>query len=412
MKKILHFFTSHLLLAVIGGAILGIGVGKIAPIGVVRIFTTFNGIFSAVLSFTVPLLILALVTSAISETKNGAGKMLVWTILLAYVSTILAGSFTYGMTDWIFPNMLSSNDYSSSVSQGFHTNDYAPYFTFAFPPVMDTMSALLLSFMIGLAILKFELPVLDKAVNELKKVIMMMISGVIIPLLPIYIFGLFMKMTSAGEMKLITQVYSKVIGVMVLLLLFVLLVQYLIAGWVSRKNPFVMLRKMFPAIMTALASSSSAATLPVSLRCASSLGARKNVVDFVIPLCANIHLSGAAIRTVALAIATMLMFNVSYSTPQMIGFIMIFSITVLAAPGIPGGVIMASVGMIQAMLGFNQEMTALIITLSIALDSIGTAVNVGGDGALMMIINRITKENNQTEEISNTDSVSENKKNE
>jgi len=390
LLKIWKFFSSSLILAVVAMIVLGIVFGTFAPLWFVRIFTTFNTIFSALLSFVVPLLILALITAAIAETSSGAGKMLVWTVILAYVSTVLAGSFTFLVSHLTFPKLVTVHVGGNGAMAGVLPKEaLAPYFTFAFPPVMDTMSALLLSFMIGLAIIKFDMPVLKGATIELKNVVMLVIEKAILPLLPIYIFGIFMKMMVAGEMKMVTEVYLKIIAVMIVLFLVVLLIQYLVAAWVSKRNAFTLMRAMFPAFLTALASSSSAATLPVTLRCAEKMGAKKNVVNFVIPMCANIHLSGAAVRTVAIAIATMLMWQVPYTIPQVIGFIFVFSVTVLAAPGVPGGVIMASVGIIEAMLHFNPEMIAVTVTLCIALDSIGTAVNVCGDGALMMIVDRI-----------------------
>lgn len=393
LLKIWKFFSGNLIWAVIAMIALGIAFGTFVPLWFVRIFTTFNAIFSSLLSFTVPLLILALVTVAIADTGNGAGKMLVITVSLAYVSTVLAGMFTYGVSDIVFPKLITMKAGAGGTMEGvIPAEDLAPYFTFAFPPIMDTMSALLLSFMFGLAILKFSMPVIKGLVNELRDVVMMIITKVVLPLLPFYIFGMFMKMQVSGEMKMVTHVYLKVIVVMVILFIVVLLAQYAIAGLVSHRNPFKLLKIMFPALITALASSSSAATLPVTLRCAEKMGARKNVVNFVIPMCANIHLSGAAVRTVAITVATMLMFDMPYTTMQYLGFIMIFSITVLAAPGIPGGVIMAAVGMIEVMLGFNTDMIAITVTLSIALDSLGTAVNVCGDGALMMIVDAWTKE--------------------
>lgn len=393
LLKIWGFFSGNLIVAVVTMIALGIAFGSFAPLWFVRIFTTFNTIFSSLLSFTVPLLILALVTVAIADTGNGAGKMLVITVLLAYVSTVLAGMFTYGVSDIVFPKIVTMNaETGSSFGGAVPSEKLAPYFTFSFPPIMDTMSALLLSFMFGLAILKFKMPVIKGFVTELRDVVMMIITKVVLPLLPVYIFGMFMKMQVSGEMKMVTHVYLKVIVVMVILFIVVLLAQYAIAGIVSHKNPFKLLKIMFPALITALASSSSAATLPVTLRCAGKMGARKNVVDFVIPMCANIHLSGAAVRTVAITVATMLMFGVPYTTMQYLGFIMIFSITVLAAPGVPGGVIMAAVGMIEVMLGFSPDMIAITVSLSIALDSLGTAVNVCGDGALMMIVDAWTKE--------------------
>jgi len=388
--KVCKFFSANLLWAVVVMIVLGILCGSFMPLWFVRIFTTFNGIFSALLSFVIPMLILALVTAAIADTQNGAGKMLIWTVVLAYVSTVLAGVFSYVVGDVVYPHLVTMHVGANGSMEGvLPAEAVAPFFTFDFPPIMDTMSALLLSFMLGLTMLRYDMPVLKGMVVDLKKIVMYTIEGAVLPLLPIYIFGVFMKMTAAGEMKMITHVYLKVIGVMLLLFFLVLLFQYLIAGWVSHKNPFRLFQKMFPAFLMALASSSSAATLPITMQCAEKMGAKKNVVGFVIPMCANIHLSGAAIRTLAIAVATMIMFNVPYTVPQMIGFILLFSVTVLAAPGIPGGVIMAAVGMIESMLHFTPEMIALTVTLSIALDSPGTAVNVCGDGALMMVVDRI-----------------------
>lgn len=394
LKRVFQFFKKNLLATVALAVVLGIALGQFMPHWFVRIFTTFDGLFSSLLSFTVPLLILALITSAIVETDKGVGKMLIWTLVLSYVSTVIAGLFTYGVSDLIFPVMLdeqldSTVDFVGGASSA---GTLDPYFSIAFPPLMDTMSALLLSFILGFAIIKYNHRSIKSGVIELKDVVMMIINSIILPLLPIYIFGMFLKMTVSGEMDMVIEVYSKVILVMIGLFIVWLLIQYVVAGIIAKRNPFKALRTMSPALFTALASSSSAATLPVTLRCANKMGVRRNVVDFVIPMCANIHLSGASIRTVALAVATMLMYGVPYNFPLYFTFIMIFSITVLAAPGIPGGVIMAAAGMIQSMLGFSDPMIAIMITLSIALDSLGTAVNVTGDGALMMIVDKVTSD--------------------
>lgn len=390
MKKLLRYIANNLLLQVLIMIALGIAIGQFAPVWLVRIFVSFNEVFASILSFVVPLLILALVTAAIADTGKGAGKMLIWTLALAYVSTVLAGIFTYGVSDWVFPKLIETRVGEGQLTTSNEiASQLVPFVDIKFPPLMDVMSALLLSFILGLTILKYEMPIFKGAINELRNVIMHVLNRLVIPLLPLYIFGVFLKITVAGEIKMLTDVYLKVILVMLGLLAMVLLIQYSIAGIVTRRNPFRLLGKMFPALMTALASSSSAATLPVTLRCAESMGAKPNVVNFVIPMCANIHLSGAAVRTITLAVSTMIMFNVPYTLLQFIGFIFVFSVTVVAAPGIPGGVIMVILGMLEAMLGFNHEMLAIMVTLSIALDSIGTAVNVCGDGALMMIVDKI-----------------------
>lgn len=388
MKIKFHISLIWLMLIAVA---LGIFVGNFASISLVRVMVTFNAFFSSLLAFIVPLLVLALVTAAISETTSGAGKMLVWTIALAYVSTILAGLFGYGAGSFLFPDMVASGKTTENPVNEEVMGMFTPYFELYFPPVMDTMSALVLAFMLGIGVVKFKLETIGKLVSELRNIIMMVISGLVIPLLPIYIFGVFMKMTKTGEMKLILSVYWKICVMIMLLLTILIVIQYLIAGWIAKKNPFKMLYSMFPALFTALASSSSAATLPITLSCARKMGASDNVVNFVIPMCANVHLSGASLRTVGLAVATMLMFDLPFNFLTMLGFILIFSITVLAAPGVPGGVIFAAVGLLKAMLGFTEPMIAIMISLNVALDSLGTAVNVTGDGALMMIIDGIMK---------------------
>lgn len=388
----IKFHVSLIWLMLIAVA-LGIFVGHFASVSLVRVTVTFNAFFSSLLAFIVPLLVLALVTAAISETTSGAGKMLVWTIVLAYLSTILSGLFGYSVGSFVFPDMVASGKTTENPVKEEVVAMFQPYFKLSFPPVMDTMSALVLAFMLGIGVVKFKLETIGKLVSELRNVVMMVISGMVIPLLPVYIFGVFMKMTKTGEMELILSVYWKICVMILLLLAILLVIQYLIAGWIARKNPFKMMYNMFPALLTALASSSSAATLPITLNCAKKMGASDNVVNFVIPMCANVHLSGASLRIVALAVATMLMFDVPFNFLTMFGFILIFSITVLAAPGIPGGVIFAAVGLLQAMLGFSEPMIAIMISLNVALDSLGTAVNVTGDGALMMIIDKIMKRN-------------------
>ncbi len=403
MKRIIDFLKKTLLAAVALAVVLGIVIGKIAPLWFVRIFTTFNVLFSSLLSFTIPLLILALITGAIVETDRGAGKMIIWTMALAYVSTVFAGLFTYAVSDGVFPSLITMHISENTDTSGILPAEaLAPYFRIDFPPLMDTMSALLLSFILGFAIIKYNHHSIRSGVIELKDVVMMIINKMILPFLPLYIFGVFLKMTVSGEMTIIVNVYLKVVIVMIILFIVWLLIQFLVAGMIAKRNPFKDLATMMPACLTALASSSSAATLPVTLRCAHKMGIRRNVVDFVIPICANVHLSGASVRTIALAVATMIMFGQPYSFGLYLTFIMIFSITVLAAPGIPGGVIMAATGLIQSMLGFSDPMIALMVTLSIALDSLGTAVNVTGDAALMVIVDKVTKDEN----IDNKETVS------
>jgi len=214
----------------------------------------------------------------------------------------------------------------------------------------------------------------------------MTIKKAIIPLLPIYIFGIFLNMTYVGEVFSILAVFIKIIGVIFALHITVLVIQFAIAGGFARKNPFKMLVNMLPAYLTALGTQSSAATIPVTLEQTRKNGVSEDVAGFVIPLCATIHLSGSTLKIVACALALMMMQGMPYDFGMFAGFICMLGITMVAAPGVPGGAIMAALGVLQSMLGFDQEAQALMIALYIAMDSFGTACNVTGDGAIAVII--------------------------
>lgn len=364
----------------------------VAPVWLVRLFNVFNAIFSNVISFIVPLLVLSLVTPAITETKNGAGKMLVWTLAIAYISTVIIAFVSYFSGNALFPFIVKPIDADIPLVD---KSAFVPSVVVKFPPFMDVMSALLLSFIIGLCCLKFNAPTVTNFFLEFREIVMMTISKAIVPLLPVYIFGNFLYMSKTGEIVSIAHNFIGVIVFIIVLSLIWILVQYCIAGLVAKRNPFKMLRTMFPAFVTAFASASSAATLPVSLAQAHKMNVKDNVADFVIPMCANIHLSGASLRTVALSVAIMYMYNVPFDVTMFTTFIFVFSITVVAAPGIPGGVIMSSIGLLTSLLGFTEPMLGIIVPLSIALDNVGTAVNVTGDGAVMVIVDKLMSKNDQ-----------------
>ncbi|MCQ2332925.1 MAG: dicarboxylate/amino acid:cation symporter [Paludibacteraceae bacterium] len=357
-----------------------------APDWLVRLFNTFNLLISQLISFIVPLLVLSLIVPAIVQTKEGAGKMLLYTLCIAYASTVIIAFISYLCGDAVFPYFVTPVEADiTSVDK----TSYPPFVKIGFPPFMDVMSALLLSFIIGLCCLKIKAPVVIDFFLEFKEIIMMTISKAIIPLLPIYIFGNFLNMSKTGDIVDIAGNFVFVILFIVVLSILWIIFQYLIAGIVARRNPFKMLGTMLPAFVMAFASASSAATLPVSLAQAHKMGVKDNVADFVIPMCSNIHLSGASLRTIALAVAIMIMYNVPFDIMMFTSFILVFSITVVAAPGVPGGVIMSSIGLLTTMLGFNEPMLAIMVPLSIVLDNIGTAVNVTGDGAVMVIVDRL-----------------------
>ncbi|MBO5808070.1 MAG: dicarboxylate/amino acid:cation symporter [Bacteroidales bacterium] len=374
-----------LLAQILTAIVLGVALGLIVPEWTVRIFLTFNGIFSQFLGFAIPLIIVGLVAPAISDIGRGAGKMLLVTVLIAYGSTIFAGLCSYLTGAAVFPSMISPGALNEIQTAA----EPLPFFSVTIPPLMNVMTALVLAFMLGLGLAVLEdRNTLKNAVNDFEQVVIRTIRTAIIPLLPLYIFGIFLNMTYVGQVFSILTVFIKIIGIIFIIHIAILFLQFIIAGGLTRKNPFRLLWNMMPAYFTALGTQSSAATIPVTLEQSRRNGVSEDVAGFVIPLCSTIHMSGSTLKIVACAIALMMMQGMPYDFGMIFGFICMLGITMVAAPGVPGGAIMAALGLLQSMLGFDQEAQALMIALYIAMDSFGTACNVTGDGAIALIIDR------------------------
>ena len=384
MKKIRIGLLGKIIIAIV----LGIGAGLIAPAWFIRIFLTFNGIFSQFLGFAVPLIILGLVTTAIADIGKTAGRMLLLTVAIAYGSTVFAGLASYLTGAALFPSMIDSGTSLASVTG---KEELASFFNVTIPPLMNVMTALVLAFMLGLGLASLDKDTLKKAAHDFEEIIIKTIKAAIIPLLPLYIFGIFLNMTYVGQVFGILTVFIKIIGIIFLIHIGILILQFCIAGAVSGKNPFRLLWNMMPAYFTALGTQSSAATIPVTLEQTRKNGVSEDIAGFTVPLCATIHMSGSMLKIVACALALMIMKGMPYDLGMFFGFICMLAITMVAAPGVPGGAIMAALGVLQTMLGFDQEAQALMIALYIAMDSFGTACNVTGDGAIAVIIDRIRK---------------------
>lgn len=369
----------------------GVGAGYIMPDWGARVFATFNAIFSQFLGFCIPLIILGFVAPAIAEIGKSAGKMLVVTALLAYGFTLLAGLTSFCVSDALFPSMIKPDAYIQAGGGAPVSCD--PYFTIEMPPLMTVMTALVLAFILGLGTAMIPAGTMRGWLEQLREIISLVIRKVIVPLLPIYIFGIFLNMTVVGQVGTVLGTFAKIIAVIFGIHVFYLLFQYCVAAAVSRKkgqrNPLKMLWTMMPAYFTALGTQSSAATIPVTLRQTISMGVNKGVAGFVIPLCATIHMSGSTLKIVSCAMALMILHHIPYDFPMFMGFIAMLGITIIAAPGVPGGSIMASLGLLSSMLGFTEADNALMIALYIAMDSFGTACNVTGDGSIAVIVNRI-----------------------
>lgn len=381
-------FKPGLLTKIIIAIILGVLSSFIFPESIVKIFVTINSIFSNFLGFVIPLIILGLVAPGIAELGKGAGKLLGITTLIAYGSTLFSGFFSFFTTKWSLPILIEKGTSFSNIND-MAGSSITPYFSIDMPPVMSVTASLILAFLLGLGLTAVKGDTFKNALLEFRELITVVIVKAIIPVLPLYIFGIFMKITEEGQATVIMGLFFKVIIVIFIMHVMLLLFQYLLAGAISGKNPIKALITMLPAYMTALGTQSSAATIPVTLAQAKKNGVDPELADFVIPLCATIHLAGSTLKIVSCAYAIMWMLGMPAGLDIFAGFIFMLGITMVAAPGVPGGAIMAAVGILQSMLGFDQNAIGLMIALYITMDSFGTACNVTGDGAIALVMDKI-----------------------
>lgn len=379
-----------LLIKILIAIALGVGLGYICPDWIARIFITFNAIFSQYLGFIVPILILGFVAPAIADLGSQAGKMLLWTVVIAYVFTCMSGMCSYLTGSWLFPKLITPGT-ATSIETAEAGTSLAPFFTVNIPPLMDVLTALVLAFVLGLGTAKLGNAAMKHGLDGFRDVIAWAINKSIIPLLPLYIFGIFLNMTMTGQAGGILLTFAKIILIIFDLCILILIVQYSIAALFAKNNPFKALWSMLPAYFTALGTASSAATIPVTLKRVVGLGVNKDVAGFTVPLCATIHMSGSTLKIVACALALMIVHGYDYNFGMFAGFIALLAISIIAGPGIPGGAIMASLGVLSSVLGFSQADNALMIALYIAMDSFGTACNVTGDGSIALIIDWIAK---------------------
>ena len=370
------------------GLIAGIIIGKIGFVPLLRIMMTFNGLFGNFLQFVIPLIILGFVAPGIGDLGKKAGKLLAVTTVLAYGSTIVSGSLAFFTNSILLRKILPAG---AALAEGSHPEAglLGGYLTVDMPPIMGVMTALLMAFIIGIGIAVVEGTTLKNFMNEIQTIVEKIITNIIIPFLPLYVAGIFANMTYAGEIVKIMSVFAKVFGIIIILHFVILLVQYTIAGTLAGANPILLIRKMLPAYFTAIGTQSSAATIPVTLKQTKENGVNEGIADFTIPLCATIHLSGSTITLVSCSMAVMMLHGMPITFSGMFGFILMLGVTMVAAPGVPGGAVMAALGLLESMLGFGPELTSLMIALYLTQDSFGTACNVTGDGAISIIVNRI-----------------------
>ncbi|UTR06911.1 dicarboxylate/amino acid:cation symporter [Alkalihalobacillus sp. LMS6] len=370
------------------GIVLGIIIGLVANEDIARFMVTISDVIGSFIFFMVPLIILFFIAAGIANLGKGGGKLLGATISIAYVSTILAGMFAVTVAMIIFP-MIGLSGTEATAPEGLDA-----LIDFELEPIFGVLTALVLAFVLGIGIAATESITFKRVVDEGQKIVELVIRKVILPLLPFYIAGVLAEMAYEGAVFETLSVFAIVLILAISMHLIWLIVQYTIAGVVNGENPFRLMKNMIPAYVTALGTMSSAATIPVTVNAVKKNRIKDSIANFVVPLCANIHLSGSTITILTAATAVMYMMP-GLEFPGFIGMIPVIltlGIIMIAAPGVPGGAVMAAVGILSSMLGFNEAAIALMIAIYLAQDSFGTATNVTGDGAIALIVNGGKKE--------------------
>lgn len=374
------------------GIVVGIALGMWAPTPINRLVITASGLFSLFLRFVIPLMILSFVTMGIADLSQGAGKLLCITGGIAYGSSLISGSLAFLVAINLFPSFMNPALLSSIGDP--EAGMLAPFFTIPLAPLLDVTSAVVMAFILGLCISSMrgkELQdALYKPISEFAAIINVVLRSVIIPLLPLYICGTFVNMTVSGQTFFILSILWKVFLTVITLHLFYLLAMFLVSGTICKKNPFTLIKNQIPGYLSAIGTQSSAATIPVNLKCAEADGVSQEIRNFVIPLCANIHMAGSMITITCCVTATLLMYNMPIHLGIIIPFIMTLGIAMVASPGAPGGSIMTALPFLP-LVGIPSDgaIASLLIALYITQDSFGTACNVSGDNAISVVIETI-----------------------
>lgn len=379
-------------IALVLGILLGIICKSINFILPIQILATFSELFGTFLSFIIPLIMIGFIVPGIASLGKNSGKALLITTILAYLSTIIAGFLTFLVGKSLLPKLLKSNTLLVDSN-----NTINSIFTIDIPPIMSVMSALVFSFILGISISKIKNSSILNIFNEFNIVVCDIVSNLLIPVVPIYIGAIFSKLSFTGEIFNTIKSFAIVYIILFSLQLIYILIQYSIAGSFKKENPFSLIKNMIPAYLTAVGTQSSSATIPVTLKCTSNNNVKEEVTDFVIPLAATIHLAGDTITLVLTSMSIMYMTNRTPSFAIMLPFILMLGVTMVAAPGVPGGGVMASLGILESMLGFGTLEKPLMIALHAAQDSFGTATNVTGDGALAIIMDKILTKSKKVE---------------
>lgn len=378
------------------GVVIGILIGQFLPEGgaLLQIVVTAKYIMGQLINFCVPLIIIGFIAPSIVKLGSNASRMLGVALILAYVSSLGAALFSTAAGNAIIPhlNIVSSVDGLREVP--------SPVFQLAIPQIMSVMSALVISVMVGLAAAWTKAKVISMALQEFQEIVLMIVTKVIIPILPFFIATTFCTLSYEGTITKQLPVFLIVVVIVMVGHYIWLALLYGLAGAYSGTNPMDVLRHYGPAYITAVGTMSSAATLAVALRCARKAKTlRSDMVDFGIPLFANIHLCGSVLTEVFFVMTvSKILYGQLPSVGTMVLFCALLGIFAIGAPGVPGGTVMASLGLITGVLGFDETGTALMLTIFALQDSFGTACNVTGDGALTLMLTGYAKKHGIAEQ--------------
>jgi Na+/H+-dicarboxylate symporter len=376
-----NFFTSLPFRLIVALAI-GIVVGLYSNEAVMQVIVTLKALMGELIFFCIPLIIIGFIAPSITKLGTGASKLLGLALCIAYVSSIGAAFFSTIAGYGIIPHL--------NIAADVHAAKELPglIFDLKIPQIMPVMSALVLSIVVGLAAVWNKAGTMISLLDEFQRIVLSIVSNVVIPILPFFIASTFATLAYEGSITRQVPVFIAVILIVLAGHYIWLTLLYLIAGAFSGKSPFKVLRHYGPAYLTAVGTMSSAATLAVALRCArKSEVLRSDMVDFGIPLFATLHLCGSVLtETFFVMTVSQVLYGRLPAPGTMVLFCLLLGVFAIGAPGVPGGTVMASLGLIVSVLGFDAAGTALMLTIFALQDSFGTACNVTGDGALTLIL--------------------------
>lgn len=387
MKKIFTSLPFKLLV----GVVLGIAVGQLAGLesmkaggdALMNVVVTVRFILSELINFCVPLIVIGFIAPSITRLGKSASRMLGVALFCAYMSSILAALLSMAAGYGIIPHL--------SIETEMEGLKELPEIVFQLeiPQIMPVMSALVLSVLLGLACTWTNAATMTNLLEEFQKIVLEVVSRVVIPILPVFIGFTFCGLSYEGTITKQLPVFIQVVLIVMAGHYLWMAVLYIAAGIYSKSNPLQVIRNYGPAYITAVGTMSSAATLAVALRCAkkSEPPLRDDMVDFGIPLFANIHLCGSVLTEVFFVMTvSQILYGKIPDVGMMVLFCVLLGVFAIGAPGVPGGTVMASLGLITGVLGFDETGTALMLTIFALQDSFGTACNITGDGALTMIL--------------------------